>query len=169
MGKNLQTSWRGENPLPKTFYGVSDSGWMTTESFSVWFTKFINEVKDRPLLLLLDGHLTHISTTLIETALDEDVTILKLPPHSTDKLQPLDVTCFGPLKREWEKELNEWIYERGPKQPMKKPMFVDKLSKIWHKYLTEDTIKSGFRSTGVFPPDCSKYPRERLDARLIKR
>ena len=24
-------------------------------------------------------------------------------------------------------------------------------------------------STGVFPPDCSKYPRERLDARLIKR
>ena len=116
----------------------------------MWFSKFINEVKDRPLLLLLDEHLTHISTTLIETALDEDITILKLPPHKTDKLQPLDVTCFGPLKREWEKQLNEWIW--GLKQPMKIPMFVDKLSKIWHRCLTEDTIKSGFGSTSVFPP-----------------
>ena len=139
-GKNLQSSWRGENPLPKTFYGVSDSGWMTTQIFAQWFTMFAKEVKERPLMLLLDGHLTHMSFALVDKALKEDIIIVKLPPHSTDLLQPLDVSCFGPLKREWERELNQYIYERGPKQPMKKPTFVDLLSKIWHEGLCEENI-----------------------------
>ena len=47
----------------------------------------------------------HVSIQVIEKAIDEDVNILKLPPHVTDKLQPLDVACFGPLKRAWEKPL----------------------------------------------------------------
>ena len=82
---------------------------MTTELFEAWFTKFLLQVTVRPLLLLYDGHLTHVSLQVIERAYKEDVTIIKLPPHVMDKLQPLDVACFGPLKRLWEKELNAWI------------------------------------------------------------
>ena len=102
-GKNLQSTWRGDRALPGTFYGISQSGWMTTEVFAEWLEKFTALVKERPLLLILDGHLTHVSIRAIEKAIDEDVTILKLPPHVTDKLQPLDVARFGPLKRAWEK------------------------------------------------------------------
>ena len=101
-GKYMQSNWKGEKALPKTFIGVSDSGWMTTEVFAIWFEKFADEIKERPLLLIFDGHLTHISLTVIEKASDENITILKLPPHVTDVLQPLDVACFGPLKRLWE-------------------------------------------------------------------
>ena len=39
-GKNLQSTWRGDNPLPEMFYGVSENGWMTTEVFYEWFVKF---------------------------------------------------------------------------------------------------------------------------------
>ena len=115
-GKNMQSTWRGNNALPGTFYGISDSGWMTTDVFAEWFNKSCELIVERPLLLILDGHLTHVSIAVIEQALKENITIVKLPPHVTDLLQPLDVSCFGPLKRLWEKMLNSWINEFGCKR-----------------------------------------------------
>ena len=73
---------------------------MTTEIFALWFENFVKQVKKRPLLVVYDGHLIHVSLNLIEKAMEEHITIVKLPPHITNKLQPLDVCCFGPLKRE---------------------------------------------------------------------
>ena len=100
--KNLQSAWRGDRALPGTFLGISPSGWMTTEVLASWFQNFTGLVRERPLLLIFDGHMTYASIEVIQKAIEEDVTILKLPPHVTDKLQPLDVACFGPLKRAWE-------------------------------------------------------------------
>ena len=82
---------------------------MDTQVFVEWFKIFTDKVKERPLLLLFDGHLTHISIPVIREALNQQIVILKFPPHVTDVLQPLDVTCFGPLKRKWEKLLHERI------------------------------------------------------------
>ena len=168
-GKNLQSTWRGERALPGTLYGTSPNGWMTTELFDGWFTNFCKQVTIRPLLLIFDGHLTHVSLEVIEKARTEDVTLLKLPPHVTDKLQPLDVACFGPLKRMWEKVLNEWINEFGPREPIRKAQFVNKLGDVWHKGLSPENIMAGFNATGVFPVDKSKFPESRFDTRLIKR
>ena len=131
-GKNLQNTWRGDKALPNTCYGISDNGWMTTSVFYEWFKKFCEQITERPLLLIFDGHLTHNSIEVIEMAIEEDITIVKLPPHVTDKLQPLDVACFGPLKRKWEKLLNDWINIWGTKTPMKKANFVNMISEIWH-------------------------------------
>ena len=127
------------------------------------------EVTERPLLLIFDGHLTHISISVLEKAIEENVIIIKLPPHVTDKLQPLDVACFGPLKREWEKTLNNHISAVDPKQTMRKSTFVDKLSEVWHKGLSPENIKSGFHATGIYPVDRSKFPTDRIDPRLLKR
>ena len=72
---------------------------METETFAAWFNYFVDFVKERPLLLLFDGHLTHISIPVIKKALDENIIIVKFPPHVTDVLQPLDVSYLGPLKQ----------------------------------------------------------------------
>ena len=74
------------------------SGWMDTQVFAEWFQIFTDKVKEHTLLLLFNGHLTHISTPVTREALDQQIVILKFPPHVTDALQPLDVTCFSPLK-----------------------------------------------------------------------
>ena len=37
QGKNLQSTWQGNKALPKTFYSVSEKGWMTTGIFADWF------------------------------------------------------------------------------------------------------------------------------------
>ena len=141
---------------------------MTTEVLAEWFEKFTALVKERPLLLIFNGHLTHVSIRVIEKAIDEDVTILKLPPHITDKLQPLDVACFGPLKRAWEKPLNAWINQWGPKEPMKKAAFVNQLCDIWHQGLTPDNVKAGFKATGIYPVDSTKFPKDCPDKQLVK-
>ena len=88
---------------------------MTSGVFGEWFNNFCEFVTERPLLLILDGHVTHVAIEYLLKAQEEGIHILKLPPHVTDLLQPLDVSCFGPLKCCLEEALNKWINEFGVK------------------------------------------------------
>ncbi|KAK3875434.1 hypothetical protein Pcinc_019691 [Petrolisthes cinctipes] len=126
--------------------------------------EFSKETKDiRPLLMLFAGHLTHMSAATIELTMREDITLMKLPAHRTDVLQPLHVACFNPLKSYYEKELTARVHQTGAREPLRKAAFVNLLSKIWRLGLTKSNIMSGFRATGVFPVDASKYKEEHID------
>ena len=81
-------------------------GWMDTEVFAEWFVEFVNAIKEQPLLLTFDGHMTLVSLPVIEKALQDKIIMLKFPPHATDVLQPLDVSCFGSLKHCWDNFCN---------------------------------------------------------------
>lgn len=167
QANNLWSSWKGNNDLPNTFYACSEKGWMTANIFQDYFYKFCTLVKERPLLLIFDGHLTHLDVGTIEKAKSENITIIKLPAHTTDLLQPLDKCCFRPLKILWDKELISWQTENQRK--LTKSEFVDLLCKIWHNGMTSDTIMAGFRSTGIYPPNRNKYPVSRLDPEKLVR
>ena len=143
---------------------------MTTDIFYEWFVQFTAQVTERPLLLLVyDGHLSHVSIKLIEQAISEDITLVKLTPHVTDLLQPLEICCFGPLKREWEKVLNKRINVMGLRESISKSTFVDLLASVWYTGLSPENVKAGFRATGIYPVDRSRYPTDRFDPRLVKR
>ena len=86
QGKNFQSSWREEIALPNTFYRVTRNGWMETDVFADWFDAFADENKGRPMLLLFDGHVTHISVRVIQQALSDNIHLLKFPSHVTDIL-----------------------------------------------------------------------------------
>ena len=163
QGKNWQTSWRPEKtPLKNIFCGLSESGWMTTEIFALWFAKFCDITTQRPLLLIFDGHLTHVSLAVIEKAMKENVFIIKFSTHVTHVLQPLDVTSFVPLKRRWEKALNSMFNEFRAKITMKKPTFVTKFCVYWYEGLSERNIVTGFATTGMHPVDNKIYPKKGL-------
>ena len=130
QGKNFQSLWRGDMALPNTFYGVTVNGWMETDVFADWFDAFADKNKGRPMLLLFDGHMTHISIRVIQRALSDNIYLLKFPPHVTDILQPLDKCCFGPLKRKWEDKLNARINEFGLTKKVDKAEFVNLISSI---------------------------------------
>ena len=149
------------------FYGVSENGWMTTGVFAEWFNKFVALVTERPLLLIFDRHLTHVSIKVIEKAIKENITILFEVTTTRDR-QVITTVCFGPLKSEWEKALNDWINVWGPMQTMKKSTFVNKLGKVWHQGLSPENVKTGFQATGIYPVDHQKFPKDRLDKRLSK-
>ena len=86
-----------------TRYIVTDKGWMDSVCFSDWFQKlFIPSIsQERPVILIFDGHKSHISVPLIQSAVENQVILLKLPPNSIHTLQPLDVGVYGPLKTAW--------------------------------------------------------------------
>ena len=168
-GKNFQTIWKGQNALQGNLYACNESGWMETDMFYTWLQKFVFVVTLRPLLLLVDGHVSHISGELIKLAIENDVTLFELPPHVTDVLQPLDMTCFGPLQSKWEKVMNKWGSISGSQIPLSKAMFGDELCCIWKESLSEANIKSGFSKTVVFSVDATKYPVECFDTTKLKR
>ena len=150
-GKKLQSSWLGSESLKNTHYAVSESGWMTAKIFEDWFASFTKAVKTRPILLLFDGHMTHLSAKTIELAVAEDISLVKLPIYCTDILQPLDVSCFNPLKSHYEKSLTEFVHRTGGREALAKPAFCNLIASIWKKGLTENNIKAGFSTTGIFP------------------
>lgn len=49
----------------------------------------------------MDNHESHLSIELIDLAIARNVDLFCLPPHTTHILQPLDVGCFKPLKKEF--------------------------------------------------------------------
>ena len=89
-----------------TLYGLPNKGWIDSELFELWFEKHFLKYAppQRPLLLLIDGHSSHYQPSLIRTALLNNVIIFCLPPHTTHLAQPLDKTCFSPLKAAWHEE-----------------------------------------------------------------
>lgn len=104
---------------------------------------------------LFDGHLTHTSASTTELAIKENISKIKLPAHTTDLLQPLNVACFNPLKTYYEKHLTARVHQTGTREPLRKAAFGNLLSITWRRGLFETNIKSGFRATGIFPVNSS--------------
>ena len=100
--KNLNHAWTASE-VPGTKYGLSDKGWINIDLFEGWLVEHFLEhaVSARPLLLLLDGHVTHYQPGVIRLARSHGVSILCLPPHTTHETQPLDCGVFAPLKAHW--------------------------------------------------------------------
>ena len=48
-------------------------------------------------------------------------------------------------------------------QPLRKARFVNMLSSIWRKGLSESNVKAGFEAIGIYPINSSKYKTEQLD------
>ena len=73
-------------------------------------------------------------------------------PNVTGKIQSLDVSSLGPLKRAWTELLNERM-NIANKKSILKSTFVNLLSQVWYTGLL----------TGIFPTNGDKYNIRRLD------
>lgn len=102
-----------EDAPPGSFAANNKSGWISKETFLVWFRRFLefsHPSKDKPVLLLLDGHASHAkSIELINIARENNVIILCFPPHTTHRLQPLDVSLMTPVSAYYEQEVRNWL------------------------------------------------------------
>ena len=71
------------------------SGYMTKDLFVEWLQHFIKYTKPIPtnrILLILDGHSTHVKNIqAIDLATSSNIDMLCLPPHTSHRMQPLDV------------------------------------------------------------------------------
>ena len=63
----------------------------------------------RHVLLVQDGHSSHISIELIELARQNEVTLLCLPAHTSRILQPLDIGVFKSFKSHFNKVCGNYM------------------------------------------------------------
>ena len=104
-------AFAGKRMIPDLMAGASpgaagtmtETGWSNSEVFRKYlqdhFVKFIPERDpDQHLLLLPDGHKSHISVDLLDWAKAKNIILFILPAHTSHILQPLDVSCYGPYK-----------------------------------------------------------------------
>ena len=60
---------------------------------------------EAPCVLIFDGHRSHTTTAFITYVMRNNIILLRLPPHPSHLLQPLDVRLFGPVKMFLSQEL----------------------------------------------------------------
>lgn len=134
-----------------SLFKYSESGWINSDLYVKWFEFFIkNIVPTRPVLLIQDGHGSHISIELIELAKSNVIYLLCLPAHCTHILQPLDVGLFKPFTSYFSKACTRYLASN--------PSCVvtaDKLSSLvadaWVNAFTPINIMGGFKKTGIYP------------------
>jgi len=161
-GKNLWTTWTHEGPAG-TLYAVSESGWMERPHFLQWFKKLFlpsvsNKLETGPVILVLDGHASHINLELIELAREKGVILMCLPSHTTHALQPLDVDIYGPVKKSWRKILKDYKMETCA-QIVDKTVFPCLLKKLWEDSFKAEYLAAGFRKAGLCPISKENIPK----------
>lgn len=132
---------------------ANESGWMTAQDFIKFLQHYIKYTrcsKSAPTLLLLDNHGSHLSVEAIDLAVENGITMLSFPPHCSHRLQPLDVSVFGPVKGVYNKLHNSWMRENAGRalEILHIPMLV-KTALL--KGATAENIVSGFKATGISP------------------
>ncbi len=139
--------------------GYSKKGWTDGEIGVEWIKQFDKQTKKvagRDRLLLVDGHNSHYTRAFLEYAREHHIHILCYPAHSTHIYQGLDVAVFGVLKKYWSQERDNW--QRITGQKIDKTNFLTVYGKAHIRALTPATIRSAFRTTGVWPLNRNAIP-----------
>lgn len=131
------------------------SGWMNSDLFIETLNHFIkhtNSSKDTPSLLIMDNHESHVSLNSLSVAKDNGVTILTLPPHCSNRLQPLDVSVYGPFKSYYNSAVDSWL-QRNSGKAIDIYHVAECVNIAFEKSMTPANITAGFKATGIFPFD----------------
>ncbi|CAF4170131.1 unnamed protein product, partial [Rotaria sordida] len=151
--KKLNPDWTFGGP-PGSFYGVSESGWITKKLFFEWFKLFVEHTKNasKPVLLIMDNHPCHISIEVIEMAKQYQVLLLLLPPHSTHALQPLDFVTFSAAKSSWTRIVGKY-FSKSHRKTIRKRDLPSLFNQLYTSAFTPKQVIGGFTRTGIWPYD----------------
>lgn len=152
--------------LRGTIHGTSvflhQNGWMTHELF-LETLKHLHEKTycsvDNKVLLIMDNAECHMSIHAVEYAIEHGIVIVTLPPHTTAKLQPLDVSIFRPFKS-YLRVLQDDFKLTNPNMPITEHMLPEMACKAWIKACTPTNVLSGFAATGIWPINRDIFPDE---------
>lgn len=105
------------------------------------------------IIYFYDALRSHMSYYAIETIHAGNIAVLALPVHTSDRLQPLDLSIFGPWRHFAKAAVTNTAVEENRVYGRDA-----KLSGVWdfilhsnNKAILESNMKSAFRNAGLFP------------------
>lgn len=134
------------NGAPRGTLGLAaKTGWMNTDLFidvMKHFIKCSGSSQANPSILIYDNHESHISIHCIELAKENGVRL----PHSTHKLQPLDVGIFGPFQKFYNAAVDSWMLH-NPGHSFSIYEVAACVGQAREKVMTPATITHAFKKT----------------------
>ena len=139
--EDIPTSWS---------ISATQNGYITTDLFHAWFRDvFLAECGvERPILLIMDNHISHLSPDIISLAQENNVELLCLPPHSTHLLQPLDKGYFNLLKSQMAEISVALGYAGTRLVPREK---FPKILQFAMSKISGSKVAASFQGTGIYP------------------
>lgn len=110
---------------------------------------------------------SYIDIYLITRAIENQVIILKLPPHSSHLLQPLNLSVFKAYKDIYDLLLVKW-QRQNISQNVPNKVFVELMSVAWEK-VTESTVAAGFRKGGIYQFNNKVIPERTFNPEALER
>ncbi|KAI4466323.1 hypothetical protein MML48_3g00001809 [Holotrichia oblita] len=142
-----------KNGPPGSIYKCSKTGWINEDLFRTWlkhFAQFVHVSVENKILLVLDNHSTHCSAEAYEFCRENGVIMVSLPPHTSHRLQPLDVVFCSPLKAAFKRECD--FFMKCKNLVKITPYDVaDLFNKAYSSVATIAKATSESRSTGIHP------------------
>ncbi|KAJ8936819.1 hypothetical protein NQ318_015286 [Aromia moschata] len=129
------------------------NGWMNADLFLEWmghFIKYANPSKERPVLLVLDGHASHKDLRVITFAREHNIHMISTPPHTTHKLQPLDRTFMKPFKDAYYEACGLWM-RKNPGARITEYEIAGLVNTAFTKVSRNAIAQKGFECTGIVP------------------
>ena len=155
--------------LGDTCVATSATGFTNDVLTLRWLEHFERHTRQQTVgayrLLICDGYGSHHTKEFIEFCDAHNIIPIGLPSHTTHLLQPLDVSCFQPLKHYHSKAINAVIRDGCTK--ISKLEFLTWFQQIRVQTFKKSTILSGFRQCGIHPfnPD---IVLEEVEARVAR-
>lgn len=142
-----------------TKYTYQKKAWMEDTLGITWFNDhFLKHCgSERPQLMLLDSHSSHETLGLIELARANDISLFALPPHTTQYLNPLDKTVFGPFQREYNRQCTDFM-SQSPNNLVSKWEWPRLFNVAYTKTVNKDNIMKGFEVCGIYPFNDKRIP-----------
>jgi hypothetical protein len=153
----LQDTWvQDARSSDGIWFGASENGWSNNRIGLLWlqkvFERFTKPKSPRAYrLLIVDGHSSHVNMAFVDFADRHRIIIMVLPPHTTHRLQPLDVGLFQPLSTAYFVELDKLMNKSGGLVAMSKRFFYSLFKTAWEKSFTEKNIQHAFAKPGIWP------------------
>ncbi|KAI1006687.1 hypothetical protein K3495_g1545 [Podosphaera aphanis] len=154
----IQDTWLDgfDSGQHKCFFSSSPNGWTSHEHGFHWLTHIFEpetngKVRRGWRLLFVDGHGSHINRKFLEWCQTHRILVACYPPHSTHRLQPLDVGLFAPLAAFYRQGLNHLIRLTEGFTAMSKRDFFSIFWEAFEKAFTEKKINSAWEKTGIWP------------------
>ena len=145
--------------------GNTPNGWISSEAFFGWLSNlFYPAIKEKvqfPVLVFMDGHSSHINLAVADFCRKHEIILFCFPPHASHIIQPLDISVYGPLKKQWNTSVNNFKVKFN--QMMNRASFFTVFDEAWEACRrNKQNIISGFRKAGLIPFDPNALDYSRL-------
>jgi hypothetical protein len=157
---SIKSSWVDEirSGEHSVFITSSPSGWTNNDIGLAWLEQVFNRSTKKKArrswrLLIIDGHGSHVSMDFLDYCEANKILVAIFPPHSTHRLQPLDVVLFKPLSQAYSTELATYLYSSQGLLAITKGDFFLLFWRAWTSSFQEKIIQKSFKATGIWPTD----------------